>query len=72
MRGVFDRADSQFHFNFALMDYSSHHRVIDLPMLFESPFTDIDGAGVLGVFDDAASARIVELVREVNGRCEVG
>lgn len=62
----------QIRFLDTLINYLSHKGVIDPSMLFESPFTDIDGDGVLGLFDDAASARIVELVREVSRRCEVG
>jgi type I restriction enzyme R subunit len=62
----------QIRFIDTLINYLSHKGIIDPAMLFESPFTDIDNTGVLGVFDDASSARIVELVREANGRCEVG
>jgi type I restriction enzyme R subunit len=39
--------------------------------LFESPFTDLDSGGMLGVFDEGTSGKIIALVERVNGNAEV-
>jgi hypothetical protein len=41
-------------------------------LLFESPFTNVNDQGLLGVFDDAASTRIIQLIERVNGNAGVG
>lgn len=45
---------------------------IDAGMLFEPPFTDVNDQGLLGVFDEAASTRIIQLIERVNGNASVG
>jgi hypothetical protein len=40
---------------------------IDLSILFEPPFTDVNDQGLLGVFDEAACTRIIQLIEMVNG-----
>lgn len=45
---------------------------IEASMLFETPFTNVNDQGLLGVFDDAASNRIIQLIERVNGNANVG
>jgi type I restriction enzyme R subunit len=40
-------------------------------MLFEPPFTDVNDQGLLGVFDEAASTRIIQLIERINGNAEM-
>ncbi len=44
---------------------------IDPAQLYESPYTDINIAGLDGVFDDGDSSMIVSIIRGVNGNAEV-
>jgi type I restriction enzyme R subunit len=41
-------------------------------MLFESPFTDINDNGLLGVFDDADAHKVISIVERINGNAMVG
>jgi len=41
-------------------------------MLFESPFTNVNDQGLPGVFDEAASTRIIQLIERINWNAEVG
>ena len=45
--------------------------VADPVMLFEAPFTDLNSSGIMSVFDEATSARIIDLLEEVNRNAEV-
>jgi type I restriction enzyme R subunit len=40
--------------------------VVDPKTFYESPFTDLDDMGIMGVFSKAQSAEIIRLVRETN------
>jgi len=40
-------------------------------MLFESPFSDINTIGIMGVFDDATSRKIISLITSINDTAEV-
>jgi type I restriction enzyme R subunit len=40
-------------------------------MLFEPPFTDINTSGIMGVFDEITSSRIISLIEGVNHTAEV-
>jgi type I restriction enzyme R subunit len=40
-------------------------------MLFESPFSDINTSGIMGVFDDATSRKIISLITSINDTAEV-
>jgi len=44
---------------------------IDPAQLYESPYTDINMAGLDGVFNDGDSSMIVSIIRGVNGNAEV-
>ena len=41
-------------------------------MLFEPPFTDINTAGAIGLFDEATSKKIIHLIERINLNAEVG
>ena len=60
------RAD-QITFIDNIIRYLTQNGTIEPAMLFEAPFTDQHDQGVFGLFDDAASRRIVGILREVNG-----
>ncbi|MBY5933736.1 DEAD/DEAH box helicase family protein [Tateyamaria omphalii] len=40
--------------------------VVDPKSFYESPFTDLDDMGIMGVFSETQSAEIIRLVRETN------
>jgi type I restriction enzyme R subunit len=44
--------------------------VIEPAMLFESPFSDIDTSGIMGVFDESFSAKILKLMERLNKTAE--
>jgi type I restriction enzyme R subunit len=46
--------------------------IIDPAMLFEPPFTDINTAGAIGLFDEATSKKIIHLIERINLNAEVG
>jgi type I restriction enzyme R subunit len=39
---------------------------IEPGMLFEPPFTDLNDQGLLGIFDDGASHKIISILEEIN------
>lgn len=45
---------------------------IEAGMLFKSPFTDVNDEGLLGVFDEAASTRIIQLIERINENASAG
>ena len=45
--------------------------IIDPAMLFEAPFTDINSNGIMGIFDQATSTKIVELIEQINCNADV-
>jgi type I restriction enzyme R subunit len=45
---------------------------IEAGMLFESPFTNVNDQCLLGVFDEATSTRIINLIESINWNAEVG
>ncbi len=59
------RAD-QMTFIQGIISYLTKNGTIEPSMLFEPPFTDVNDQGLMGVFDDGASHRIVCIVEEIN------
>ncbi len=53
-----------------IMAFITKNGVFDKSMLMESPFTDLDDQGIIGVFGKRASM-IVKLIDEINGNCEI-
>lgn len=46
--------------------------VVSPDPLFESPFTDMHSAGVLGLFDEDRAYKIISLVEWVSGNVSAG
>ncbi len=44
---------------------------IETSMLFAPPFTDVNDQGLLGVFDDAQTTRVLNLLEKINENVEV-
>ena len=40
--------------------------MIEIAMLFESPFTDIHDQGLMGVFDDAEVIQVKKIIERIN------
>jgi type I restriction enzyme R subunit len=40
-------------------------------MLFETPFTDINSNGVLGLFNEQEATRIISLINQINENADV-
>jgi len=65
------KADQMTFINQIVM-HLEQNGTIEAGMLFESPFTNVNDQGLLGVFDDAASTRIIQLIEKINWNAEVG
>lgn len=61
----------QIRFLDTLINFLTVKGVVDAGMLFEAPFTDLNSSGIMGVFDEATSARIIDLLEAVNRNAEV-
>ena len=64
------RADQMTFIN-TIIAYLTKNGMIDIHMLFESPFTNIHDQGLLGVFDEAAATKVIKLIDLVNGNALV-
>jgi type I restriction enzyme R subunit len=62
----------QMNFVQKIISFLTRNGTIDPAMLFEAPFTDINDQGLLGVFDDGTSHRIVSIVEAIKKNAEVG
>jgi len=49
-----------------IINYFSVKGFVEPDQLFEPPFTDIDASGIMGVFDEDVSTKIIELIEEIN------
>jgi type I restriction enzyme R subunit len=49
-----------------IINYFSVKGIVEPDQLFEPPFTDIDSSGIMGVFDEDISTKIIELIEEIN------
>lgn len=61
----------QIRFIDTVINYFNVKGIIEPEMLFSSPFTDISSSGIMGVFDESTSAKIIELIEEINRNAEV-
>jgi len=59
------RAD-QITFIQNIISYLTKNGTVEPSMLFEPPFTDINDQGLMGVFDDGASHKIISIIEEIN------
>ena len=60
----------QIRFMDTIINFLTVKGMIDPAMLFEPPFTDINSNGIMGIFDQATSTRIVELIEQINHNAE--
>jgi type I restriction enzyme R subunit len=56
----------QIKFINTIIDFFSVSGTLDQRMLFDKPFTDINDQGLLGVFDQESSVRILSIVDSIN------
>jgi len=49
-----------------IINFLERNGTIDKGMLFDSPFTDINDQGLLGVFDDAKAYRVISIIEKIN------
>lgn len=61
----------QIRFMDMIINFFSVKGVIEPTMLFEAPFTDINTSGIIGVFDEEDSTKIIQLIEDINHRAEV-
>lgn len=61
----------QIRFIDTIINFFIAKGIVEPARLFESPFTDLHAGGMLGIFDEVTSGRIIALVAEVNGNAEV-
>jgi type I restriction enzyme R subunit len=62
----------QIRFMDTIINFFSVKGIIDPEMLFEPPFTDINTSGVMGVFDEEETRKVISIIERVNGTCMVG
>jgi type I restriction enzyme R subunit len=62
---------SQINFLNTIINFLVVNGTIDPAMLFESPFTDLNSGGILAVFDENTSGKIISLIEQVNRNAEV-
>lgn len=65
------RADQMTFIN-NIITYLNKNGTIDAKMLFQSPFTDVNDNGLIGVFEDGDAQRIMRIIRGVNENARVG
>jgi len=61
----------QIRFMDTIINFFTVKGIIEPAMLFEPPFTDINTSGIMGVFDEITSSRIISLIEGVNHTAEV-
>ena len=61
----------QIRFIDTIINFLSVKGIIEPAKLFDSPFTDINTSGIMGVFDASTSTRIISLIEEINHNAEV-
>ena len=61
----------QIRFIDTIINFFTVKGIVEPEMLFEAPFTDVNSNGILGLFDEVTSAKIISLIEGVNGNAEV-
>lgn len=56
----------QIRFIDTIINYLNVKGIINPNTLFESPFTDINTSGIMGVFDENTSSKIISLLENIN------
>lgn len=54
-----------------IISFLERNGTIDKAMLFEPPFTNINDQGLMGVFDDADSRRVISIIEVINSNAGV-
>lgn len=49
-----------------VVDYLVKNGTMEPKAMFDSPFTNINDQGIAGIFDEAKSKKVIELIRHVN------
>ncbi|MBG7610714.1 type I site-specific deoxyribonuclease, partial [Polaribacter sp. BAL334] len=65
------RAD-QMTFIQNIISYLTKNGTIEPSMLFESPFTDMNDQGLLGVFDDSYAHKVINIIERINENAMIG
>ena len=60
----------QIRFMDTIINFFTVKGVIEPSMLFEPPFTDINTSGIMGVFDEVTSTKIISLIEQINHTAE--
>jgi len=56
----------QIRFMDTIINFFTVKGIIEPSMLFEAPFADINTSGIMGVFDELTSTRIISLIEGIN------
>ncbi len=60
----------QISFMDTIINFLTVKGVIEPAMLFEPPFTDINTSGIMGMFDEVTSTKIISLLEQINHSAE--
>ncbi len=61
----------QIRFIDTIINFFSVKGIVEPAMLFEPPFTDINSSGIVGLFDNDTSTKIIELIEKINHSVDV-
>jgi type I restriction enzyme, R subunit len=61
----------QIRFIDTIINFFTVKGTVELPMLFQSPFTDINPSSVFGLFDETSTAKIRKIIDGVNYNADV-
>jgi type I restriction enzyme R subunit len=61
----------QIRFMDTIINFFTVKGIIEPSMLFKPPFTDINTSGIMGVFDEVTSSKIITLIEQINHTAEV-
>jgi len=61
----------QISFLDKIVDYICKNGIMEPKVVFETPFTHINSRGVIGVFGEEESKRIIARINEINGNADV-
>jgi type I restriction enzyme R subunit len=62
---------AQIRFVNLIIQYLSINGILEVGKLFEAPFTDLNTAGIIGLFDETTSNQIITLMEKINKNAEV-